>query len=267
MESYQQTLVDLNQAIEKNPKNTWALAHRGEAYRIMECYEEALADFNRAIELDNNYVWALAHRGATYRFMGETYYRLALADFNRAIELKPDYLWAIAYRCRLYTLMKRYDKALTDFDRAIALDKTIFVKNWRIERGLLLNYGSKYNEAISCCQQRLQEDPRDSTAWYCIAVAKARCQGLVAAKSEIERSRTVLLSMWDTGDRGDLLYRLSGLAALEDNWEQAWQYLREAIPLNDEAVELVDGDPAWSDWRNEPQTRKLLASKTFEGKT
>jgi tetratricopeptide (TPR) repeat protein len=31
---------------------TWAIASRGQTFRLMERYEEALADFNRAIELD-----------------------------------------------------------------------------------------------------------------------------------------------------------------------------------------------------------------------
>lgn len=260
MESCQPTFDELNRAIEKNANNSWALAHRGEAYRIKECYEEALADFNRAIDLNKNYIWALAHRGATYRFMGKTYYRFALADLDQAIELKPDYLWAIAYRCRVYELMGDHEQSLIDFDRAIALDKTIFVKNWRIERGLLLNYAHKYAEAIACCQQRLHEEPNDTTACYCIAVAKARWQGLVAAKSEIERSQAVLLSQWKTADRGDILYRLSGLAILKGNCEQAWQYLRDAIPINDEAIELVGHDPAWMDWRHDPRTEALLAS-------
>ena len=80
------------------------------------------------------------------------------------------------------------------------------------------------------------------------------------AASEIERSRTALLAQWETGDRGDILYRLCGLAILTGNCEQAWEYLREAIPINDEAIELVGHDPAWLDWRDDPRTQALLAS-------
>src|SRR5262249_44891953 len=36
-----------------------------ETYRLMERYEEALSDFNRAIELDPSDSWAIAHRGET----------------------------------------------------------------------------------------------------------------------------------------------------------------------------------------------------------
>ena len=257
---FEAALDDFNRSIELEPNNAWAIAHRGETYYLMKRYEEALADFNRTIELQPDYTWAIAHRGVTYRFLGETYYTKALADLDRAIEHQPDYVWAIAYRCRVYALIKSYDKALIDFYRALAFDRTIFVKNWQIEKGLIFCYEGQYSDAIACCQQRLQQVSDDTTALYCIAVAKARWQGVDKAASEIERSRTALLSQWETGDRGDILYRLSGLAILADNCEQAWQYLREAIPINDEAIELVGHDPAWLDWRDDPRTQALLAS-------
>ena len=246
--------------IEQNPDDARALAHHGENHRLTGHFEAALDDFNRTIELEPNYAWAIAHRGVTYRFLGESYYTKALADLDRAIEHQSDYVWAIAYRCRVYALIKSYDKALIDFDRAIALDRTIFVKNWQIEKGLIFCYDGQYSDAIACCEQRLQQVSDNTTALYCIAVAKARWQGVDKAASEIERSRTALLSQWETGDRGDILYRLSGLAILEGNCEQAWQYLREAIPINDEAIELVGHDPAWLDWRDDPKTQALLAS-------
>lgn len=258
--NFEAALDDFNRSLDLEPDNAWAIAHRGETYYLMKRYQEAFADFNRAIELNPDYNWAIAHRGVTYRFLGEAYYPKALADLDRAIERQPDYVWAIAYRCRVYALIKSYDQALIDFERAIALDRTIFVKNWQIEKGLILCYDGQYSEAIACCEQRLQQVSDDTTALYCIAVSKARWQGVDKAASEIERSRTALLAQWDTGDRGDILYRLCGLAILTGNCEQAWQYLREAIPINDEAIELVCHDPAWLDWRDDPRTQALLAS-------
>lgn len=259
--NFEAALDDFNRSLDLEPNNAWAIAHRGETYYLMKRYQEAFADFHRAIELQPDYTWAIAHRGVTYRFLGEAYYPKALADLDRAIERQPDYVWAIAYRSRLYELMKCYKKALIDFDRAIALDETIFAgKNWQIEKGLILCYDGQYSEAIACCEQRLQQVSDDTTALYCIAVSKARWQGVDKAASEIERSRTALLAQWETGDRGDILYRLSGLAILTGNCEQAWQYLREAIPINDEAIELVGHDPAWLDGRDDPRTQALLAS-------
>ena len=253
-------LSNFDEAIRLNPDYSWAIAHQGEMYYQLKRYEEALTDFSQAIALNSEYAWAIAHRGVTYRFMGEAYYPMALADLDRAIELNPDYFWAIAYRCRVHELRQCYKKALIDFDRAMSYDKTIFGKNWLIEKGLLFCYDGQYEQAIDYSQQRLQQAPDDITALYCIAISKARWQGLDKAKNEIKRSRSALHFQWATENRGDILYRLSGLAILENNCESAWQYLREAIPLNDEAIELVGHDPAWQDWRHHQKTKETIAS-------
>ena len=257
---FEAALASFNKAVALNPNYYWAIAHRGQTYHQLKHYREAITDLSQAIALNPNYTWAIAHRGVTYRFMGEAYYSMALADLDRAIELNPDYFWAIAYRCRIYAAIRSYQKALMDFDRAILFDKTIFGKNWLIEKGLLLCYDGQYEQAIDYSRQRLQQAPHDITALYCIAISKARWQGVAKAKDEIERSRSALHSQWETEDRGDVLYRLSGLAILENDCELAWQYLREAILLNNEAIELVGQDPAWQDWRHHHKTQAVIAN-------
>ena len=44
------------------PRNAWAIAGRGETYRLMGRHDEALADFTRAIDLDPRNAWAIASR-------------------------------------------------------------------------------------------------------------------------------------------------------------------------------------------------------------
>ena len=43
--------TDFNQAIELNPQDQWAIASRGETYRLMGHYDNALTDFNHVIAL------------------------------------------------------------------------------------------------------------------------------------------------------------------------------------------------------------------------
>ena len=261
MEQFEKALGDFNRAIELNPNYAWAIARRGEIYVNMKRFREALSDFNRAIELNPDYTWAIAHRGATYRFLGKGYYNKALADFNRAIDLKPNYAWAIAYRCQIYTLMKRYEEALVDCDRAIALDKTI-VPNWPGERGLLLSYLGRYAEVISCCEQGLQENPNDYVTLYTQAVVKARWKGLNEAKVEIDKTRAALQAVVNKSTPAGALYRLGGLAALEGDRNQALSYLTEAILLENEPLELARRDLAWLDLRDNPRFVSLIADTT-----
>lgn len=288
-------LVNLNRLIAQNPDNTWAIAHRGECYLHMKRYEKALADFNRAIELNPTYFWAIAHRGETYRHMkrfdaalaefkwvidlnpnyiwaiahrGATYCQLkrfnkALADLTRAINLKPDYAWAIAYRVQVHVPMKHYEEALVDVDRAIALDKTI-VNYWRGERGLLLNYLGRYRETIESCQQALHENPNDYIALYSLAVARTLSKGLAQAEIDIDKARGALQSVVNTEERGLLIYRLGGLAALEGKTTLALNYLQEAISLSDEPIELACHDPAWLNLRADRSFQSLI-SETVAG--
>jgi len=85
----------------------------------MEQYEAALNDFNRAIELNPNLAWALAERGETYRLMKQ--YEAALNDFNRAIELDPKYTWAFNQRNLTYLQMMRFVPAVIGYIKLILI--------------------------------------------------------------------------------------------------------------------------------------------------
>jgi tetratricopeptide (TPR) repeat protein len=67
MGRYDEALTDFNQIIELNPKDQWAIASRGETYRLMGRYDEALTDFNQAIALWPETDWIVAERGESYQ--------------------------------------------------------------------------------------------------------------------------------------------------------------------------------------------------------
>ena len=127
---YKEALADFNRAVELKSDYSWAIAHRGETYRQMGSYEEALSDFDQAIRRRPYYEWAIAHRGETYRQMGES--EKAEQDLSDAIKLAPqlehlEYEWAIAHRGKNYLERgiwehKYYEKALSDFNRAIEIN-------------------------------------------------------------------------------------------------------------------------------------------------
>ncbi len=160
MEQYEEALADFDRAIALNEKYSWAIASRGATYQALRRYEEALADFDRAIALNEKYDWAIASRGEMYRLMGR--YEEALADFDRAIALNEDYSWAIASRGMTYRLMKRYEEALADFDRAIALDENY---GWVIaRRGETYRLMGRYEEALADLDRAIALDEKYSGA-------------------------------------------------------------------------------------------------------
>ncbi len=255
---FEAALVNFNCAIDLNPHYAWAIAHRGETYRQMKRYEKALADFSRSLTLKPGHAWTLAHRGASHYKL--KYYQDALADINQAIKLQPDYPWALVYRINLYIIMERYEEALIDFDRAIALDETI-IPHWPGERGLLLSYLGRYSEAISSCEQGLQQNPKDYITLYTLAVIKTHLHGLVAAQVKIKTTRNILQAVAKQSRNAGVIYRLGGLAALEGDTEQALNHLQQAIALDNEPLELARRDLAWLNLRDYPRFQSL----TYEG--
>ena len=252
---YDEALADLNRAIELKPDYAWALARRGETYRLMKWYAEALADLNLAIELKPDYAWAIAHRGATYRAMRLA--EQALADLNLAVALKADYAWALVHRAETYIMLRRYEEALTDADQVIALDQTL-VHHWQGERGLLLNYLQRYAETVSCCEQALQQDPNDPIALYSFAVALACWHGVPSTQDILSKTEALLQSLVETEASAGILYRLGGLAALQDKTEQALIYFEKAVALDDEPVEMARHDPVWLHLRHDSRFQALI---------
>jgi tetratricopeptide (TPR) repeat protein len=261
---YTKALMDFNDALARQPNYAWALAHRGETYCLMGAYGDALTDFDQAIALRPTYTWAAAHRGVLFRLMGR--YSAALADFDHAFALKPDYTWVITQRGNTYMRQKRYTEALADLDRVVALDET-FIPHWRGERGLILNAMGRYGETVVCCEQALQKHKKDHIALYSLVVARHLWQGSVAAQAEREQTRKLLQAILQTALPGDVqagaLYRLSGLAALEGQREQALTYLQRGISLDHEPRGLAHYDPAWQEMWVDPQFQALIAENGF----
>ncbi len=90
-------------------------------------------------------------------------YEEALADFDRAIALDEKIAWAIAQRGVTYQLMKRYEEALADFDRAIALNEKM---DWAIaSRGETYQLMERYEEALADFDRAIALD--ENCLGYC----------------------------------------------------------------------------------------------------
>ncbi|WP_419995796.1 tetratricopeptide repeat protein [Streptomyces boninensis] len=94
-----------------------ALCVRGREHRNAGEHEASLADFGQVLELDPEYVRAYGGRGITYGITAR--YEEALADMDRAVALRGDFD-DLGDRGNVYRLLGRYDEALADLDRAIA---------------------------------------------------------------------------------------------------------------------------------------------------
>jgi tetratricopeptide (TPR) repeat protein len=104
----------------------------------------------------------LARRAEAHRQQGR--YQEALADFDRAVALHPDYGWALAHRGETFFLMDRYEEALADLDRAIALNPDYA---WALaHRAAVYRRLKRHPEALRDLNQALALEP--AYAWALI---------------------------------------------------------------------------------------------------
>jgi hypothetical protein len=103
---------DLSEAIRLDPRNSGAYALRAQAKLALKQPEEALADLNQAV-VQNETPMALASRG--YVLVQQKKYQEAIADFDRALALKPNEPKTLEYRGVAYHASGKYENALEDF--------------------------------------------------------------------------------------------------------------------------------------------------------
>jgi Flp pilus assembly protein TadD len=132
-------------------------------------YSESVDQLKRVIELTPDNPTAYSDLGAIYMDIGDAKsYEAAGAAFRKSIELAPNYE-AYSNLGYLYFLQRRYNDAVQQFQRALALND----KDWRVWANLMISYQwlndeVRANEARSKAQaaieQLLEVTPQDAHA-------------------------------------------------------------------------------------------------------
>lgn len=171
---------------------------------------------------------ALRERGRQHRFAQR--YDQALTDVNRALAIRPEYQDAYVTRGWTYSMMGRYADAMADFDRAVELnpgDAETFAR-----RGETYRLMVRYDEALTDLDRALGLDPdRD---W--ILAERGETYRLMGWYDEAlaDFDRAVELDpeyAWAIGSRGQTY--------------QALSRYEEALADFDRAIEL-DPEYAWA---------------------
>ena len=83
-------------------------------------YERALQKYDEALNEDRNHIHAMRGRAQSLMQLGQS--TQALTAFNTAIALTPEFGATYANRGVLHDRMGRYENAIEDYERALALD-------------------------------------------------------------------------------------------------------------------------------------------------
>ncbi len=92
-------------------------------------YERALREYDKALQIDPDNIHALRGRARSLMQLGRL--QVALAAFNQAIARQPDFGGTYANRGILYDRMGEYEKALSDYEKAMQLNEEVAAgPNW-----------------------------------------------------------------------------------------------------------------------------------------
>lgn len=141
---YLEAISLLDKAIEKNPKNIYALTNRGVDKSILGDYYGAIEDYTEIIKIDSDNALAFLNRGKNKRRLKD--YQGAIEDFAKAIKTKGNEMF----------YLDRIENAFveTGFDFDVSMEEI------RFERGIAYYHidslNSSFNDFNFCIQKKFE---------------------------------------------------------------------------------------------------------------
>lgn len=159
-------------ALKENPRNSWALCHRGILVGQDGDLDKALRDFNLAISSDPKNAEAYVMRGVLHATNED--YEKAIDDFSKAIHIRPDYADAYHQRGNCYFQdLDENEKALADFESSIKACPEF--SEAFAGRGVVFHFMGRVNEALADYDRTLRLDPFHADSLTNRAVIRAAC--------------------------------------------------------------------------------------------
>lgn len=264
-------IEDLEQALKLRPGYGWALAQKGEAYRIQalahlfkgkkdsaealwKSIHQSFDAYREALAVHSLSAWAYAHWGATCTLAywvshEESYAEQGCHHFIKACELNSSYAWAYAFHAFLLALRGSQYYPMV---RQLLGSAQLYDVGHRlvILRGLseLECYDKMYDKAVRTGWAALQSDPEDFGARYFVAESLLQLKD-PNATAFADATRVVLKTT-----QARITLMLGGLAALEGKTEEAKKALKALAEDADmETLVILERDHAWDSMRNDSE--------------
>jgi len=116
---YDLAVSDFSKSLELDPDNTKTTRSRGNAYYKLNNYDSAIIDFSAVLEDSADDKGVLQLRGDAYRLKNE--YRASAQDYADFIDIDTTKDEVFYNRGVDYYKIGRYDSAITDFNKALAI--------------------------------------------------------------------------------------------------------------------------------------------------
>ncbi|RDD46126.1 Tetratricopeptide repeat protein 6 [Trichoplax sp. H2] len=167
--SWLSAINDFSKLLAMTPYNAEARSYRGRAQAQLGNFTSALKDLSIAIHFNPDDATIFYHRGCILR---RSHPKMALQDLSTSILLDDSYdnVLAYAHRGIIYASMKRWPEAVSDFEAAVKLDKTIVLAH--VNLGVIyMRQKHDYTNAIRRLTSAIRIDPTYVRAYVCRAEA------------------------------------------------------------------------------------------------
>ncbi len=163
---FMEAILNLNKAIETDPKYSQAYFVRGNIKATFEDYHGAMKDYNSAVENNPKSFDGYFERG-NVKMKLQDYYG-AIADYTAAIALNENYVDAYFNRGKAKQFLQAYEEAINDCTKIIQINAKS--KDAYYMRGLLrLDFG---DQKLGCLDLSKAGELGDSRAYD---VIKEKC--------------------------------------------------------------------------------------------
>jgi tetratricopeptide (TPR) repeat protein len=183
------------QAIEKDPSfalaysgladTYFSLARNSGALSPKEAGAKARQAAEKAVELDPSLAEAHASLGLVLQTFDWDFSR-AEREFSRAIELNPAYVYTHSWYCELLYATGRYDEAVLEVRKAVALEP--FTPNLRYNLGSALMFAGRSAESEKEFREILDMDSNFYLAHYGLAEVLGHQNKFDEAVGEMEKA-------------------------------------------------------------------------------
>jgi tetratricopeptide (TPR) repeat protein len=220
-----EALQDLNEAIRLNPYTAPWFSSRGMVYEQLQDYDQAIRDYSDAVRLDPNDVRNYNNRGFAHK--AKKAYDQAIGDHSMAIRLDPSLSDAYFGRGNAYKAKRQYDQAISDYGQAIRVDP-----QWPdpyFNRALAHQAVRAFEEAVRDYREVIRLDPKDADAYSNFAWLLATCpEGKIrdGSKAVEYATKACDLTSWQASYH---LASLSVACAEIGKFEEAIKWQRKAL--------------------------------------
>jgi len=181
------TALPVTQAEAWTQRDTDACVNRSNTFSLAEQISGCTEAIRSGRWSGKNLAWAYGNRCIAYK--DQEKYERAMTDCNRALELDPRDDHVFNTRGAIYHLTEKYDQAIEEYSKAIRIDPK-FIDPLH-NRGMSHAAKGDYESAIDDYNAALKIDPRDALALYERGIAKQRAGDDRGGRADIASAKKI----------------------------------------------------------------------------